>query len=47
MPIMGFRHKGLKALFERDDMSGVQPQLAKRLKRMLAALDGARSVAEN
>jgi proteic killer suppression protein len=46
MPIAGFRHKGLKALFEHDETSGVQPQLAKRLKRMLAALDRAKSVAE-
>jgi len=44
MAILGFRHKGLRGLFEDDDASGIQTQLAKKLKRMLAALDKATAI---
>jgi proteic killer suppression protein len=37
--IKQFRHKGLERLFERGDASGVDPQLALKLRRMLALLD--------
>jgi proteic killer suppression protein len=34
--IVRFRHKGLERLFTRGDSSGVNPQLAAKLRRMLA-----------
>jgi proteic killer suppression protein len=34
-----FRHKGLKALYERDDPSGVKPDQVKRLRALLARLE--------
>ena len=37
--IRRFRHKGLERLFTRGDTSGVNPQLAAKLRRMLALLD--------
>jgi proteic killer suppression protein len=37
--IKRFRHKGLKRLFERGDVSGVDPQQAPKLRRMLTLLD--------
>ena len=46
MAIAGFRHKGLRGLFEYDDTSGVEAQLAKKLKRMLAAIDKATAIDE-
>jgi len=36
--IVRFRHKGLERLFVRGDASGVNPQLAVKLRRMLALL---------
>lgn len=37
--IKSFRHKGLKALYERDDPSGVKPDQVKRLRALLARLE--------
>jgi proteic killer suppression protein len=37
--ILRFRHKGLERLFTRGDASGVNPQLAAKLRRILALLD--------
>lgn len=37
--IRRFRHKGLERLFTNNDASGVNPQLAAKLRRMLILLD--------
>jgi len=37
--IQRFRHKGLERLFASGDPSGVNPQLAAKLRRMLILLD--------
>ncbi|WP_158743028.1 type II toxin-antitoxin system RelE/ParE family toxin [Acidisphaera sp. L21] len=37
--ILRFRHKGLERLFGSEDTSGVNPQLASKLRRMLILLD--------
>jgi proteic killer suppression protein len=37
--IRRFRHKGLERFFTRGDASGINPQFAPRLRRMLTALD--------
>jgi proteic killer suppression protein len=37
--IQRFRHKGLERLFTRGNTSGVNPQLAAKLRRMLILLD--------
>jgi toxin HigB-1 len=37
--ILGFRHKGLQALYERDSVRGVQAAHAPKLRRILSALD--------
>lgn len=37
--ILRFRHKGLERLFVHGDVSGVNPQLAAKLRRMLILLD--------
>lgn len=37
--IQRFRHKGLERLFASGDTSGVNPQLAAKLRRMLIVLD--------
>ncbi len=42
--IRRFRHKGLERLFTRGDTSGVNPQLAAKLRRMLALLDKGKDV---
>ena len=39
--ILSFKHKGLKRLFEEDDARKVIKDHAKRLARILAALDAA------
>lgn len=39
--IRGFRHKGLKLLFERDDRRKVQAEHADRIARILARLEEA------
>lgn len=42
--IDGFRHRGLKRLYEDDDRSRVPPEHADRLRIILAALDAAERV---
>ena len=42
--IQSFRHKGLKKFFESGSAAGIQPQHAKRLRMLLAALDTAQSI---
>jgi proteic killer suppression protein len=44
MAIRGFRHKGLRMLFESDRTHGVPADQVKRLRRALTALDTASSV---
>jgi len=39
--IVSFRHKGLKALYDRGDVSGVRPDHVGRLRRLLHQLDQA------
>ena len=42
--IVGFRHKGLKRLFERDDARGIRPDLLDKVRTILNQLDQARIV---
>lgn len=42
--IRGFRHKGLRRLFERGDGRGVSQDQVKRLRRILVLLDTADSL---
>ena len=44
--IKGFRHKGLKRLFETGERRGVAPELAARLVRQLDVLNRARTTAD-
>jgi proteic killer suppression protein len=37
--IRTFRHKGLRRLFEEKDVRGVPPQMASKIRRMLAQLN--------
>ncbi len=37
--ILRFRHKGLERFFTTGDTSGINPQFAKKLRRMLLLLD--------
>jgi proteic killer suppression protein len=39
--IRSFKHRGLKRLFERDDRSGIRPDLVDTVQEMLTALDDA------
>jgi plasmid maintenance system killer protein len=39
--IQGFRHKGLRQLFETGSNAGIQPSLARKLSLQLAALNSA------
>ncbi len=39
--IEGFRHKGLKRLYDKGDRRGVRPDLAGKIERILARLDEA------
>lgn len=41
--IIGFRHKGLAALYYRDTMRGVQPAHVTKLRIIMTALDAAQS----
>jgi len=43
--ILRFRHKGLERLFTKGDTSGVNPQFADKLRRMLLLLDNAKEPA--
>lgn len=42
--IVGFRHKGLKRLFERDDASGIRPDLVNKVRTILIQLEEARTI---
>jgi proteic killer suppression protein len=42
--IGSFRHRGLKAFFERDDPAGIRPDLVERVRSRLTALETAASV---
>jgi proteic killer suppression protein len=44
--IRGFRHKGLRRLFEEGDSRGVQPQFARKLRNILTFLNVASEPAE-
>lgn len=44
--IESFRHKGLKALYEDDNTSGVKQDQVKRLRSLLARLDASRCPAD-
>jgi proteic killer suppression protein len=37
--IVGFRHKGLKRLFEKDDAAGIRPDLLAKVRTILVQLD--------
>jgi toxin HigB-1 len=39
--IKNFKHRGLKRLYERDDQSGIRPDLVKTVEEILTVLDGA------
>ena len=39
--IRSFKHRGLKRLYERDDRSGIRPDLVDVVERILTALDAA------
>ena len=39
--IEGFRHKGLKKLFEDDDVKGINYEHLRKIKQILALLDAA------
>ena len=43
--IAGFRHKGLKLLYEKGDRRRVRPQFAAKVERILARLDEATGAA--
>lgn len=43
---MSFRHKGLKNLYDKDSISGIQASHANKLRRILSALDVAQSPAD-
>jgi proteic killer suppression protein len=39
--IRSFRHRGLKRFYEREDRSGIRPDLVKTVQEILTVLDGA------
>jgi proteic killer suppression protein len=39
--IRSFKHRGLKRLYERDDRSGIRPDLLDAVERILTVLDAA------
>ena len=39
--IRSFRHRGLKRLYERDDRSGIRPDLVDAIQEILTVLDAA------
>ena len=41
MPILTFKHKGIKKLFEKGDKSGIQASMAKKDRTNLNDLDAA------
>ena len=44
--VRGFKHRGLKRLFERDDRSGIRPDLVDAVQEILTVLDDAESPQE-
>lgn len=42
--IVGFRHKGLKRLFEKDEASGIRPDLVDKVRTILAQLNQAQTI---
>ena len=42
--ITSFKHKGLKRLFETGDISGINPQHAERLRKILALLETSENI---
>jgi proteic killer suppression protein len=42
--IGSFRHRGLRAFLERDDPSGIRPDLVERVRSRLSALENAATV---
>lgn len=42
--IVGFRHKGLKRLFEKDDVGGIRPDLVDKVRTILVQLDEATTI---
>ena len=44
--IKNFRHKGLKALYDDDEKSGVKQDQVKRLRSLLARLDASSKVSD-
>jgi proteic killer suppression protein len=42
--IVGFRHKGLKRLFEQDDASRIRPDLLDKVRTILTQLDEAQTI---
>ena len=42
--IVGFRHKGLKRLFEKGDASGIRPDLLDKVRTILIQLDEAATI---
>jgi len=42
--IVGFRHKGLKRLFEKNDASGIRGDLVDKVRTILSQLDQARII---
>ncbi len=44
--IVGFRHKGLKLLYEKGDRRRLQPEHADKIERILARLDEATEPAD-
>jgi proteic killer suppression protein len=42
--IVGFRHKGLKRLFENDDAKGIRPDLLDKVRTVLAQLSEAQTI---
>ena len=39
--VRSFKHRGLKRLFERDDRSGIRPDLVDTVQEVLTVLDDA------
>ena len=44
--IRSIRHKGLRRLYQDDDLGGVNPEHVNKLRNILARLDAARTVAD-
>jgi proteic killer suppression protein len=42
--IVGFRHKGLKRLFEKDDASGIRSDLREKVRTILAQLNESKTI---